>query len=71
MEAEARKQAERAAALEQQLAQLQRSNQVMQTGQQSLQSQLELSQASNHLAYAQMSQLQEEVDARNAARMCA
>jgi hypothetical protein len=62
MEAEARKQAENAAALAQQLAQLQKTNQALQADQQGLQNQLLLSQASNRTAVAQMSQLQEEVD---------
>jgi len=64
MEAEARKQAEKAAALEKQLAQLQSSNQVMQSDRNTLQSQLQLSEASNRSAMAQMTQLQEEVDAQ-------
>ncbi len=62
IEAEARKQAERAAALEHQMSQLQQSNQLMQTGQQALQTQLALSEASNHSAYVQMAQLHDEVD---------
>jgi hypothetical protein len=64
MEVEARKQAERAAALEQQLAQLQKTNQLMQSDRMALQNQLQMSEASNRSAYAQMSQLQEEVDSQ-------
>jgi hypothetical protein len=62
MSAEARKQAEKAATLEQQLAQLQKNNQSLQSDQEALRNQLLLSQASNHTAVAQMSQLQEEVE---------
>jgi hypothetical protein len=64
MEAEARKQAEKAAALEQQLAQLQKNNQSMQSDRAALQNQLQMSEASNRASLAQMSQLQEEVDAQ-------
>jgi hypothetical protein len=71
MEAEARKQSEKAASLEKQLAQLQTTNewmqsdrQALQAQQQSLQTQLQLSAASNHYAVAQMSQLHDEVDAQ-------
>jgi hypothetical protein len=62
MEAEARKQADRAAALEQQLALLQKNNQSLETDQQNLHNQLLLSEASNHSATVQMAQLQTEVD---------
>jgi len=64
MEAEARKQAEKAAALQEQLAQLQKTNQAMLGDQQSLETQLQLSQASNHYAVAQLSQLQDEVESQ-------
>jgi hypothetical protein len=64
MEVEARKQAEKAAALEQQLAQLQKNNRSMQSDRTALQNQLQMSEASNRSAFAQMSQLQEEVDAQ-------
>jgi hypothetical protein len=64
MEAEARKQAEKAAALEQQLALLQKSNQTMQSEGLALQNQLQMSEASNRSSLAQMSQLQEEVDSQ-------
>jgi hypothetical protein len=64
MEAEAHKQAEKAAALEQQLAQLQKTNQLMQSDRMALQNQLQMSEASSRSAYAQMSQLQEEVDSQ-------
>jgi hypothetical protein len=64
MEAEARKQSERAAALQQQLAQLQKTNQAMQSDHAAMQNQLRMSEAANRSALAQMSQLQEEVDAQ-------
>jgi hypothetical protein len=64
MEVEARKQAEKAAALEQKLAQMQKANESIQSDRAALQSQLQMSEASNRSAYAQMSQLQEEVDAQ-------
>jgi hypothetical protein len=64
MEAEARRQSEKAAALQQQLAQLQKNNESMQSDRQALQNQLQMSEASNRSALAQMSQLQEEVDAQ-------
>jgi len=64
MEIEARKQAEKASTLEQQLAQLQKSNQMIQSDRMALQNQLQMSEASNRSAYAQMGQLQEEVDAQ-------
>jgi hypothetical protein len=64
MEIEARKQTEKAAALAEQLAQLQKTNQSMQSDRMALQNQLQMSEASNRSAYAQMSQLQEEVDAQ-------
>jgi hypothetical protein len=64
MEIEAHKQAEKAAALEQKLAQLQKNNEAMQSDRMALQSQLQMSEASNRSAYAQMGQLQEEVDAQ-------
>jgi hypothetical protein len=64
MEIEAHKQAEKASALEQQLAQLQKSNQMIQSDRMALQNQLQMSEASNRSAYAQMGQLQEEVDAQ-------
>jgi hypothetical protein len=64
MEIEAHKQAEKAAALEQQLAQLRKTNEGMQSDRTTLQNQLQMSEASNRSAYAQMSQLQEEVDAQ-------
>jgi hypothetical protein len=64
MEAEARKQSEKAAALEKQLSQLNNSNQAMQSDRVALQNQLQMSEASNRSAMAQMTQLQEEVDAQ-------
>jgi len=64
MEAEARKQSEKAAALEQQLAQMQKTNQAMQSATMAMQNQLQMSEASTRSAMAQMSQLQEEVDAQ-------
>jgi hypothetical protein len=64
MEAEARQQAEKAAVLAQQLAQLQKTNQSLQTDQQGLRNQLLLSEASNHSAVVQISQLQDEVEAQ-------
>ncbi|HTA30128.1 MAG TPA: hypothetical protein VK731_06570 [Candidatus Cybelea sp.] len=64
MEVEAHKQAEKASALEQKLAQLQKANESMQSDRMALQSQLQMSEASNRSAYAQMSQLQEEVDSQ-------
>ncbi len=64
MEAEARKQAEKAAALQQQLAKLQKNNESMQSDRQALANQLQMSEASNRSALAQMSQLQEEVEAQ-------
>jgi len=64
MEIEARKQAEKAAALEQQLAQLQKTNQTIMSDRVALQNQLQMSEASNRSAYAQMGQLQEEVDSQ-------
>jgi hypothetical protein len=64
MEAEARKQAEKAAALEQQLAQSQKNNESMQSDRMALQNQLQMSEASNRSSLVQMSQLQEEVDAQ-------
>jgi hypothetical protein len=64
MEAEARKQSEKAAALEEQLAQLQKTNQAIQSDRTAMQNQLQMSEASNRSALAQMSQLQEEVDAQ-------
>jgi hypothetical protein len=64
MEAEARKQSEKAAGLEQQLAQLQKTNQAMQFDGMAMQNKLQMSEASNRSALAQMSQLQEEVDAQ-------
>jgi hypothetical protein len=64
MEAEARKQSERAAMLQQQLAQLQKTNQAMQSDHAAMQNQLRMSEAANRSALAQMSQLQEEVDAQ-------
>jgi hypothetical protein len=64
MEAEARKQSEKAAALEQQLAMLQKTNQSILTDRMALQNQLQMSEASNRSTLVQMSQLQEEVDAQ-------
>jgi hypothetical protein len=64
MEAEAHKQAEKAAALEQQLAELRKNDQSMQTDRVALQNQLQMSEASNRASVVQMSQLQEEVDAQ-------
>jgi hypothetical protein len=64
MEAEARKQSEKAAALERQLAQLQSTNQAMQSASSAMQNKLVMSEASNRSALAQMSQLQEEVDSQ-------
>jgi hypothetical protein len=61
MEAEAHRQAERARALEQQLAQVQKSNELLQSDQRILQNQLLMSETSNHMAVAQMTQLQDEV----------
>ncbi len=62
MEAEARKQSEKASELEKQLADLKNSNQAMQSDRSALQNQLQMSEASNRSALAQMTQLQEEVD---------
>jgi hypothetical protein len=64
MEAEARKQAEKATTLEEQLAQLQKSNQAMLSERQALQNQLQMSEAANRSSMAQMSQLQEEVESQ-------
>jgi hypothetical protein len=61
VEAEARKQSEKAAALEQQLALLQKTNQAMQTDRMAMQNQLQMSEAANRSAMAQMSQLQQQV----------
>jgi hypothetical protein len=64
MEAEARKQTEKSKALEQELARMRDSNQTLSADRQSLDNQLQLSQAANRAALAQMAQLQEEVDAQ-------
>jgi hypothetical protein len=64
MEAEARKQAEKASALEQQLAELRKNNESMQSDRMALQNQLQMSEASNRSSLVQMSQLQEEVDSQ-------
>jgi hypothetical protein len=64
MEAEARKQTEKANSLEHNLAQLQTSNQVMTAEQEALRNQLAMSETANRSAIAQLAQLQEEVDAQ-------
>ncbi|MGA2748151.1 MAG: hypothetical protein ABSG59_05180 [Verrucomicrobiota bacterium] len=64
MEAEARKQSEKASLLEKQLAQLQNSNQLVLSEREALANQLQMSEAANRSAIAQMSQMQEEVDAQ-------
>ena len=64
MEIEARRQAEKAATLEQQLAQLQKTNQSILSDRVALANQLQMSEASNRSAFAQMGQLQEEVDSQ-------
>jgi hypothetical protein len=64
MEAEARKQAEKASALEKQLAELRKNNESMQSDRMALQNQLQMSEASNRASLVQMSQLQEEVDSQ-------
>ena len=64
MEAEARKQAERAGALEHQLAGLQQSNQVIQADRVALNTQLQVTEAARQNAAARVSQLQGEVEAQ-------
>ena len=64
MEAEAHKQAEKASTLEQQLAQLRKANESMESDRMALHNQLQLSEASNRATMGQVSQLQEEVDAQ-------
>jgi len=64
MEAEARKQSEKASLLEKQLAQVQNSNQLVLSEREALANQLRMSEAANRSAIAQMSQMQEEVDAQ-------
>jgi len=64
MEAEARKQAAKANDLQNQLADLQKNNQAMQSDRLALQNQLQMSEASNRSTLSQMGQLQEEVDAQ-------
>jgi hypothetical protein len=64
MEAEARRQSEKAAELEKQLAQMRKTNEAMQSDGAAMQNQLRMSEASNRSALAQMAQLQEEVDAQ-------
>ena len=61
VEAEARKQLEKATAMEHQLSQLQQSNQVMQAERANLATQLQISEAAHQAAVAQMGQLQGEV----------
>jgi hypothetical protein len=61
VEAEARKQLEKASAMEHQLAKLQESNQVMQAERANLATQLQISEAAHQTAVAQMTQLQGEV----------
>jgi hypothetical protein len=61
VEAEARKQLEKATAMEGQLSKLQESNQVMQAERANLATQLQISEAAHQAAVAQMSQLQGEV----------
>jgi len=62
VEAKAQEEAEKAAALGKQLAQLQHSNQLMQIERQALQNQLGMSEGSNRIALAQVSQLKDEVE---------
>jgi len=64
MEAEARQQAEKAALLGVQLNRLQETNELMQSDRRALQTQLLMSEASNHTAVAQILQLADEVAAR-------
>jgi hypothetical protein len=64
MEAEARKQAEKASTLEQRLAQSQQSALKMSADQQDLRNQLAMSETANRSALAQMTQLQDEVNAQ-------
>jgi hypothetical protein len=64
MEAEARKQSEKASELERRLAQLQASNQLVEADRTSLNTQLQVSEASRRAAVAQMSELQGEVTAQ-------
>jgi hypothetical protein len=64
MEAEARKQTEKANALESRLAQMQKNSQLMASEQEDLRNKLAMSEAANRSAIVQMSQLQEEVDAQ-------
>jgi hypothetical protein len=64
MEAEARKQAEKEQELQRQLAELQRNNEAILAERGALAGQLQASEASNRMAFAQMGQLQEEVSAQ-------
>lgn len=62
MEAEARKQMEKEQELQRQMAELRRNNEAILSERGTLAGQLQMSQESNRLAVAQMSQLQDEVD---------
>ncbi|MGD0410425.1 MAG: hypothetical protein ABSC18_01875 [Verrucomicrobiota bacterium] len=62
MEAEARKQAERAGTLERQLTGLEQTNQLIQAERASLNTQLQVTEAARQSAFTQMSQLQGEVE---------
>jgi X-X-X-Leu-X-X-Gly heptad repeat protein len=64
VEAEARKQLEKATALEHQLSDLQQSNQFMQAERSSLSNQLQVTEAAHRAALSQMTQLQGEVEAQ-------
>ncbi len=64
MEAEARKQTEKASTLEHHLSQMQNSNQLMTAEQEALRNQLALSETAKRSAIAQMAQLQDEVEAQ-------
>ena len=64
MEAEARKQTEKASTLEHHLSQMQSSNQLMTAEQEALRNQLALSETAKRSAIAQMAQLQDEVEAQ-------
>lgn len=64
MEEEARKQMEKAGDLQKQLADLQNSNRLMQEERTALGNQLQMSEAANRSAIAQMSQLQEDLQAQ-------